>query len=128
MAPASHSHRDRSRRPPLAISSGAFARFPVHEVASVGARRSAQRARRSRHGFRQPVNTYYDLSAADVVVFLDSDFMASVRAACATLASSPRAAACGAPDRHEPAFTSSSRCPRLTGRKPITASLCAPPT
>ena len=43
-------------------------------MAPVGARRRAFRPRR-RQAFGAPVNTYYDLTNANVMVSLDSDFL-----------------------------------------------------
>ena len=55
---------------------------------------TAQRARRVAPELSaSPINTYYDFTKADVVVSLDSDFLAAAPPAFATRASSPCAAA-----------------------------------
>ena len=71
-----HPHRDRD----LAHHGGAIRGHPEAlsrgQMAPMGAGGAAQRARRGAPDFRPPVNTYYDLTKANVVVSLDSDFLA----------------------------------------------------
>ena len=97
------------------------------QVAPVGAGRAAQRARRAPcRPSAQPVNTYYDLANADVVVSLDSDFLASGAGQPALRAPvRRRAGACsGGQTSHEPAVRggADAHAHRRQGRPPAAAA------
>ncbi len=79
----------------------------------------------ARLAFGQPVNTYYDLANANVIVSLDADFLALGRGQPA-LRAAVRGAAPGArrPDRHEPAVRggADAHAHRHQGRPPPAAA------
>jgi molybdopterin-containing oxidoreductase family iron-sulfur binding subunit len=104
------------------------ATLPGRQVASVGTRRAAQRARLRDAGIRQPVNTYYDFTNANVVVSLDADFLAS---GAASLRYARQFAKRRRVNEHGDTMNRLyvvEPCPRLRAPRPIIASRCAPAT